>query len=196
MSSEPERPPVTLAYATPGAASGVAYVRDGQRATITIPARCGRRVAGAIEWTMAAFINEAAILGVGVAVFLWWTGQSLGWICPAGAALTAAIFALCYAIRRRLDEPIVVEVTPNALRICNLDDDKKPREYPRDRVYDVKYVSHSGKLVVRTRNVEMFEFRPVEDEAELKRMAAFLRTALGLPAEQPSTAVEQANVGT
>jgi hypothetical protein len=185
MSSDPQRPVVTLTYAVPGATGGVGYIRDADHATITIPARPGRRVAGAIDWTLAAFINEAGLLALGIVIFTWWTGQPLAWICSGAGALTAATFALCYAIRRRLDDPIIVEVTPTALRICNLDDGPKTREFPRDRVYDVKFVSHSGKLVVRTQGREIFEFRPTDDEPELRRMATFLRLAIGLAVEEP-----------
>jgi hypothetical protein len=196
MSSDPQRPLVTLAYATPGATGGVGYVRDADNATITIPARPGRRVSGAIEWTLGAFINEAGLLALGIVIFTWWTGQPLAWICSGAGALTAATFALCYAVRRRLDDPIIVEVTPTALRICNLDDSPKTREFPRDRVYHVKFVSHSGKLVVRTQGQEMFEFRPTDDEPELRRMVTFLRLAIGLAVEEPPReATQEATYG-
>jgi hypothetical protein len=50
-------------------------------------------------------------------------------------------------------------------------------------VYDVKFVTPSRKLVVRTRGMEIFEWRPVDDDAEIRRMVGFLREVIGLPAE-------------
>jgi hypothetical protein len=52
----------------------------------------------------------------------------------------------------------------------------------RGEVYDIRYVEHSGNIVVRAHRREMVEFRPSADDRIVRWIAAELRRALGLPA--------------
>jgi len=80
----------------------------------------------------------------------------------------------------RLARPIILELTASELVVSNYDGRGKTRKMPRDRVYSIKYVPHARNLVVRIRGIEMFECHLEIPEAEIERIAAFLRLAIGL----------------
>ena len=58
---------------------------------------------------------------------------------------------------------------------------------PRDKIYEIKYVSHSGNLVIRTHGMDMIDIRPFHNVELMKWLTDELRQALGF-AERIETA--------
>jgi hypothetical protein len=179
--------PPTLSYATAGAASRVQYSRDGAVAKVVIPAPSGRRVGAAIDATAAVIagvlFNELGVFVAALAVCGWLAGgysRQLGLAVVVLSAIVGGVFVGAWLYYRRLDAPMTVEVTPDALSFLNLSAARKEHVLPRNLVYDIKFVTHSGNLVVRTRGWEIFEWRPVNSDAEILRLVTFLREVVGL----------------
>jgi hypothetical protein len=166
-----------LDYGTAASDPRVLLTREGDRATVVIR-RPGRR-AQAAGTTMATAVVGEGFLVWGIAVFVGW--NYVGWlVIPLVMALWVGVFAVAWWQHRRLAEPIVVEVTGTELRFSNLDGDSKDAVLPRGKIYDVKYVSHSGCLVVRMRAMDMAEFLLTPDKREMEEIAGFLREVVGL----------------
>jgi hypothetical protein len=126
-------------------------------------------------------ITRPAEYGRAVAVLL--TALTLPYVVPAG--LVGANLA---PLVRRIwggTRPAVFEVSGRSLSLRNVYCDNQVRDFdrPRDAVYEVKYVSHSGNLMIRARGHELIDFRPVKDPAALQWIAGVLREALGLGRE-------------
>jgi hypothetical protein len=191
MDASSNNVPAALNYAPAGSARRVQYSNLGGQWTVTIPAPAGRRLvaafSSALQILLAVFLNELGFWVVGLAAVGWWLGGAdyrLLMILAGGVGFLGGVLMLEGWFRyRRLDGPVVVEVTPDTLSFLNLSAQRENHILPRNLVYDVKYVTHSRMMVVRTRGLEMFEWRPVDDDAEIARMVGFLRDALGLPAE-------------
>lgn len=179
---------VKLSYATPGAASRVQYVRDGGVARVIVPSPRGRRAGAAVEQTLlifgAIFLNELGVFVVALVVLAMSSGQYRSELMQAaavGGGVAALVFVGAWFRYRRLDDPMMIEVTPEAVRLVNYNRDADAHTLPRNLVYDVKFVAHSRRMVIRTRGMEMVEWRPVDDDDEVRRMVEFLREVIGLP---------------
>jgi len=181
---------VTLGYETPGAASRVQYLRDEQGARVIVPSPRGRRLGAAVSQTLLIFgtilLNELGVFVVALVVLATWSGSYRHELVLAAAVaggIVAIVFIGAWLGYRRLDDPVVVEVTAAAVSFLNFRTEAGAHRLPRNLVYDVKFVPHSRKMVIRTRGMEMFEWRPVGDDAEIRRMVGFLRDVIGLPAK-------------
>ena len=84
----------------------------------------------------------------------------------------------------RRDRPLIIEVTSSIVAIRNLDADGEGQYYdllrPRDAVYEVKFVAHSGNLVIRAKGHEMIDCHLFSDPRTTQWAADVLREALGL----------------
>jgi hypothetical protein len=167
-----------LDYAAGTTECGITYRRDPEGAVIVIPSPRRRRSEAASYVTIAVFVNELGLLLAAGAVLAWLAKER--WVCPALGALVAVTYGIAWWWHRRLGEPMVVEVTPKVVVFENFSRETPVHTVPRDQIYDVKYVSHSGNLVIRARGHEILEWRPVENERELARIALFLREAIGM----------------
>ena len=175
-----------LDYASDAAEHGIGYHRTADGATITVPSPRSRRIEAAIGGTIAVFANELGLLLLAGGIFAWFVGER--WTCPALSSLLAITFTIAWFYFRKLSDPMIVEVTPTAVVFQNLSHETPIHSFPRDKIYDVKYVNHSKNLVIRARGLEILEWRPVPDERELTRMALFLREAIGLDHRAPDAA--------
>ena len=167
-----------LDYASDATEHGIGYRRTADGAMIVVPSPRSRRLEAAIGATFAVFANEFGLMLLAGGGIAWIANQR--WICPALSSLLALAFTIAWIYYRRLSAPMIVEVTPKAVVFQNLTHENPIQSLPRDQIYDVKYVSHSGNLVIRARGHEIIEWRPVQHERELVRMALFLREAIGL----------------
>jgi hypothetical protein len=52
-------------------------------------------------------------------------------------------------------------------------------QFPRAGVYDVRYIEHSGNLLIRAHGQQLFDGRPINDPLVLREIAASIRAALG-----------------
>ena len=147
----------TLTYANAPTRLGLVHepLSDGVR--ITRPARLGR-VAGAVAM---------AVLAVPLVM------------------IAVAFYSPPAPFFRRIHGwslPTVLEVSGTRLFLqnVNIDGAVQDVERARDAVYEVKYVAHSGNLVIRARGRDIIDFRPVDNPAALEWIAGLLREALGL----------------
>lgn len=168
-------------------ASRVQYLLSERGATVVIPAPPGRRIRAAARGTAREVLGEmklALVVFIGSLVVFALSWPKCRWEFSASACgfavVAGLLFWLDWSYYRRLDDPILIEVGPDAVRFLNLNAASESHRVPRDRVYDIRYAGHPGKIVVLAAGAEPFECRPVEDEAELRRMAGFLREAVGL----------------
>jgi hypothetical protein len=83
---------------------------------------------------------------------------------------------------RRAFRPMIIEVTATTLSLLNVEIDGHPQDllHPRDQVYDVRYVQHSGNVVIRVHGQEMIDCRPFKDPRMLQWLADVLCQALEL----------------
>jgi hypothetical protein len=111
-------------------------------------------------------------------------------MCNLYVALAVAVIGVATAlVRRRIGRPMVIEVDDRHFSVTNLNP-AEPQDdpcYPRADVYDVKFVSHSGNVVVHARGHEMLELRPRPTEDVNRWLAAALHDALWPPAEPAGT---------
>jgi hypothetical protein len=165
-----ERAPVpVLAYARDASDERVVYERteDGIRIKVYRPGRWWTAVGG---WLFVALVLIFCLAPWrGGLAWLWWT-----------VGLTLAVAATWEAVRR-LGRPVVIELTMQRLSFRNLGgkEEGRDRDLPRDAVYEIKAVSHSGMLVVRARGHDMFEGRVSEELRQTEFVAALLREAMG-----------------
>lgn len=174
----------TLDYANTATDARVSYTSDAQGATVVIR-EPGRRLKATIE-------GAGGLLDSGwlpLLLFGAWVSFSLKAVWAgvlAAVALAAAAVAAVWFHKRRLDRPVVIEVTPATLVFANLTYRPVNVSLPRDEIYDIKHVAHSGQLVVRRRGKDLVEVQPIADQEELQRIAAFLRDATGLIDPRPA----------
>jgi len=165
----------------------VQYVRDEGVARVVVPSPRGRRVGAAVEQTLLIFgmifLNELGVFVVALVLLAMSAGRyrwELMQAAAVGGGIVGLVFVGAWFRYRRLDDPIVIEVTREAVRLVNFSRETDARTLPRNLVYDVKFVAHSRMMVIRTRGMEMVECRPVDDDNEIRRMVEFLREAVGL----------------
>ena len=82
----------------------------------------------------------------------------------------------------RVGRAMVIEVNEDSLSFLNtpMGDQRRDVVLPRRDVYAVKYVGHSGNLVVRAHGHEMLDWRPFRSPHMLEYVARLIREALGL----------------
>lgn len=80
----------------------------------------------------------------------------------------------------RWAKPIEIELNIAWLIVRNLEPGGplSDRQLPRDQVYEIKYVPHSGHLVIRAHGCEMIDFRPVDSDRAMRWVAETLQAAL------------------
>jgi hypothetical protein len=149
-----------LQYADAPARNGITYgqTADGFLITIQIPI-----------WRRAAALATALPL-----VVLFLTNIFV-------AIVVFAVIIIAAVVRQQFTRPTVIELTADELVIQNLLGATADYRVPRDAVYDVRYVSHSGNIVIHARGQEMLEFRPVGDCELLKWLAETIQTHLAPP---------------
>jgi len=98
--------------------------------------------------------------------------------------LVGGLDALKLPIRiiRGAFRPRIIEVTATTLSLLNIDINGRPEDMirPRQDVYEVRFVEHSGNLFIRTRGHEIIDCRPFHDPRILRWLADTLRKTLGL----------------
>jgi hypothetical protein len=179
--------PIELRYADAPDRDGLVLepTEDGVR--ITLPE---------IQFNPANFFATIIILFLFVVVMsitIWW--PILFWLyeflqiirknplvfLPGALALIFGLWAVPKTMRRP-PIPRTIEVTAEALIFTNvmIEEEQTIITRPRREIYDVRYVSHSGNLVVHCHKMNMVECRPVRDPIVMKWIAAVLREALCL----------------
>jgi hypothetical protein len=194
-------PPLPTAAPTLGYADGVtrwdvAASRDHERyvLAITYPWRYHVR-----KWGWLAAL--AAGLAVAWTVRLATTTVRFdlsGTFFPL-AYLLAPVGVWAGLLVYRSRAPIRVEITRDRVAVVGWkpptgDDDPfgSTPDWPRGDVYQVRYVAHSGAIVIRVRDRELFEFRPLPDPHALRWIAEELCRELGLRDESAATQPEGA----
>ena len=175
-------PPQVLAYADLPARHGIQYDIRPDGATFVIPQPPW--------WRRAEIVVLIALLPFmgGIGLYKGVTRGSVSRI--AGSVLVMGILVAATvqtALRRRA---AVIEVTPTTVRLENTgpvvgtapEQAAGTHHLPRELVYDVRYVEHSGHVIIRIRGHELIEFNPVRDRRANAWIAKELRRALGLPA--------------
>jgi hypothetical protein len=165
---------LTIPYADVPARLGIVYETRPGGLRMTIP-----RSPGIVRdlWLTAA----AEIVVLGLVGLL--SGANL---CAIGVFAALLGLVLLYRVFVANFGPAVIEVFDEAVILRNVETRTESRAdtrdfvRPRAAVYEVKYVSHSGNLVVKARGHEMIECRPVRRPEALEWIAARIREALGL----------------
>ena len=182
--------PLVLPYADAPARWGIVCERNGPEVTITVPRP--RRT------SILRVIGALAFLAVLTTTILPMFGRAMWWVVLLAAIVSlggvAADNLLNLPPLFKFSKPLVVELNLDSLTLRNY---APPGEEdpvrPRDQVYEVKFIPHSGNLVIHSRNMEMIEFRPCPDAAVLRWMADTLTAALNdapfvTPARTPAPA--------
>ena len=100
-----------------------------------------------------------------------------------GICAVLAIVHIWTLVRDRR-RPSAIELTADTLRIRCFDaagEKLRKISLARSQIYDVKFVPHSGNLVIRCHTENMIECRPIADPIVLQWIADVLREALHLP---------------
>lgn len=177
MATGPKPTPSLLNYATRSTDARILYASEGECAAVTIRREPGHRAKAAVGTTTWILGESIWVLAVGACAAWFW----IGWfVVPVVGNLIIATFVAAWLRHRRLSEPVIIEITRDQVVFLNLNEHAKAQSFPRDRIYDVKHVIHSGCLVLRLRGMDMFECRPTPHNTEIEQIAGFLRTVLGL----------------
>lgn len=180
--------PIHLSYADALCRRGLTVERTPDGVRIEFPRGMMAPIWGAF----------AVIFVIGSILLLLFRLQSNFWILTALAAwplwawlaveAIAVVIATAWReVRYRRVVP-ALELNAHALIVRRLipNDSKPERLLPRSKVYEVKYVSHSGKLVIRCRGEEMIELRPMRDPIVLSYVADVLHESLELEPQRPA----------
>jgi hypothetical protein len=164
-----------LAYAGAPARWGIVCERNGPEVTITIPRRwpIGSLIFTAVMMVVSlvvvSFISRAAVVFAAVVVLFVTFG--IGHVAAALLPTVPGLF--------RFSRPIIIELNAHSLTVHNFDPGtREDPTVPRERVYDIRYVPHSGNLVIHSRYLDLIECRPCPDPEVLKWMAETLMAAL------------------
>jgi len=112
--------PLPLQYATPGSYARVLYTREGDRATVVIH-RPERRAKAASD-SAADAVGQLIFFLIMAGFFIFWMKPIwLLLLIPAGLALFVLLYAISWLSLARLAKPIVIDLTPEALTVRNLD---------------------------------------------------------------------------
>jgi hypothetical protein len=163
MTTVSSSPLPLLRYADIPARHGIAFEATPGRVTILIP-RPG--------WV---HVLTAIGIGAGTFVFVVFVWSSVLF------ALGAAVVVLATTIAKAgIGRPTVIEVTEDRLRFANVrhGQPELDRSIPRWDVQDVKFVRHSGRLVVHARGQQMHELAISRDPALTAWLADTIREAL------------------
>ena len=149
-----------LQYADAPARNGITYGQtpDGFLITIQIPI-----------WKRAAALAFSLPL-----VVLFMTNIFV-------ASIVFLVIIILAVARQKFTRPTVIELTADEFIIQNLLGAAADYRVPREAVYDVRYVSHSGNIVVHARGQQLLEFRPMNDAALLKWLAETIQSHLAPP---------------
>lgn len=186
MNLEPEKPPITalplgLQYADAPGRYGIVLETTDEGVRISIP-----KIGISSENIIILASLLATVLSMGAALLMW-AGVRGFLLAFAGLSPVVGIslhlawefwkFPLSSA------KPRSIELKSTALVLINIlmEDEKMVVTRPRSQIYDVKYVPHSGNLVVRCHSENMIECRPIADPIVLQWIADVLREALHLP---------------
>jgi hypothetical protein len=102
-----------------------------------------------------------------------------GW----GPLIALVVVIVVLILRKRLAKPLIIDLTADELVLRNVLSQQREEirmkcRYRRSDVYDVKYVSHSGNIVIHAHHHELLELRPINDARVLEWIARTLREAL------------------
>lgn len=182
MSESGEPREVPLAYATPGVKSRILYAKEGERATVVIH-RPGRRAKEAAESLGKVLAQCLVYFVIGVGLVMHRGPAWVGAVVAAGAVVALLVYAAFWIGYARLDEPIVIELTPTELVFSNLDARPREQRFPREGLYAIRYAGHAKGIFVYRRGQEMYGFPAASEGPEAERIAEFLCEAAGLEAE-------------
>jgi len=143
------QPPPVLSYADLPARKGIIFEREGGFVRFIIPPSRWWRFAESAGVTAIALFVLTQLLPSYLA------SRSRGFFIVAAFVLIGGIVAIFHRLRR--DPTIVIELGPEKLRLHNITPVMPPDttriehslSYPRDGVYDIHYVDHSGNVIVR-----------------------------------------------
>lgn len=179
----PPGAPAVLPYADLPSRWGIVLDRTPERLLIVIPlAHRWRSPEVVIPLIIAAaFFSAALYLLLVTALPRLLAGQL------ATTGLFIGVAAGMYLWKSR--KPVIIELTSSELIFRNAPFSRHEGQshvqrdlfLPREGIYDVKYVAHSGHLVIRIRGRELIETRPLPDPRLLQWLATELRAALSLP---------------
>ena len=185
MNDEPINPPspvvpIKLQYADAPSRHGIILEATADGVRITIPEIGFTRLLLTIAFVAmtGAFIVSSAFIAQPIIRIVMLSSEML----PVTVGLLLQIvwgikIALVHAAK-----PKVIEVTASDLILTNIlvEDENNVITRPRSQIYDVKYIGHSGNLVIRCHTANMIECRPVTNPIVLQWLAGVLREALQL----------------
>jgi len=136
-------------------------------------------------------VGAIVLFGIGMTISLirYWVGMAVRdapWqiyaIMLIGAGAAGIHF---WTLRRHRHKSPSLELTRDALRIEFLMHEPAPakwfrKSYARASIYEVKFVEHSGNLVIRARGHEMLELCLTANRDLHREAAEILRNALSL----------------
>jgi hypothetical protein len=97
---------------------------------------------------------------------------------------TADLDALRRMLRgiKSVFRPMIIEVTGPSLSLLNIEIDGTYQDVirPRESVYELRFIEHSGNLFIRAHGQEIIDCRPFRDPRMLRWLANVLVQALGL----------------
>jgi len=177
--------PAVLAYADSPARQGIAYELAAGTASFLIPPP---------PWYRRPEFGVALALIIQQSIWtIVTTIRSPAQAFPACLAILAGggvCIGIAVLIGWQWRRPGFIELTPLHLRLRNIRLYQLPQNsgaraadvrYPRDLVYDIHYVSHSGNIVIHVRGYEMIELRPSPDPHTVRWIAEGLSAALATP---------------
>ena len=163
MTTASSSPIVPLRCADIPARHGIAFEATPGRVTIVIPR----------PWWL--HLLTAVAVGFGTFVFVSFVWSNLPFaIGAAVVVVTATIY------KGGIGRPTIIEVTEDRVRFANVrhGQPELDRSIPRWDVTDVKFVRHSGYLVVHARGQQLYELALSRDPALMTWLADTIREAL------------------
>jgi hypothetical protein len=173
--------PIELRYADAPARDGLVLETSEHGVRITLPT---------IRFNATHFASTLFIIVISIAipVLRWGHGFVMFLVQnPLVVMPSILIFAVSFwavpKMMRKAEMPRTIEVTAESLVLTNIlvEEEQTIITRPRGEVYDIRYVAHSGNLVIHCHKMNMVECRPVRDPIVLKWIAAVLRDAMALP---------------
>ena len=163
MTTVSSSPLPLLRYAGIPARHGIAFEATPGRVTILIP--------------RPRWLHLLTAVGIGVGVFVFVTAVWSSVLFVIGVAVVVVATTIYKA---GIGRPTIIEVTVDRLRFANVchGQPELDRTIPRWDVTDVKYVRHSGYLVVHARGQQMYELAFRRDPALMMWLADTIREAL------------------
>ena len=186
MNVEPDKPavpalPLRLQYADAPGRYGIVLETTDEGVRISIP-----KIGISREMIIVLASLLVTVFSMGTALLMWAGVRGFLLVLAGLSPLVGISLHLGWVFWKfpfRSAKPRSIELTTTVLILVNIlmEEEKTVVTRSRSQIYDVKFVPHSGNLVIRCHTENMIECRPIADPIVLQWIADVLREALHLP---------------